>query len=768
MNSCESMAGLPLPPPNPPPLSTRTQTSTSSSANFAQIPSWVSLKRSSSTIRTEKIQQGKLENLHLVSLSKQGKLKEAHDFLKEMDDADVSVTPHSYQCLFEACGKLRSLADGRLIHDRLRRTVKNPSGSIENCLLRMYCDCGSFIDVQKVFDEMLMKNLVSWVIVISAYAKNGELEKAIRLFSDMQASGIRPNSAVYMSLLQSCLGPSFLELGKQIHSHVIRAQLNANITVETAICNMYVRCGWLEGAKLVFDGMDAQNAVTWTGLMVGYTQAKKLEVALELFARMAMEGVELDEFVFSIVLKVCCGLEDWDMGRQIHSHIVKLGVESEVSVGTPLVDFYVKCGDIESAYRSFGRISEPNDVSWSALISGFSQSGRLEDCIKIFTSLRSEGVVLNSFIYTSVFQACAAQANLNMGSQAHGDAIKRGLVSYLYGESAMVTMYSKCGRLDYARRAFESIDEPDAVAWTAIISGYAYHGNAAEALGFFRRMQSYGVRPNAVTFIAVLTACSHSGLVAEAKQYLGSMSRDYGVKPTIDHYDCMIDTYSRAGLLQEALELINRMPFEPDAMSWKSLLGGCWAHCDLKLGKIAAENLFRLDPGDTAGYILLFNLYSAFGKWEEAGHVRKLMAERELKKEVSCSWISVKGQVHRFVVGDRHHPQTEAIYSKLEEFKCSVVDSPVRLLNEEDDVSCSLSARKEQLLDHSEKLAIAFGLISTEDNAPILVFKNLRACRDCHEFGKQVSMVTRRQIVVRDSTRFHHFKSGKCSCNDYW
>lgn len=769
MNSCEPMADLlPLPPPNPPRLSSPDQVSPSSSTNFAQIPSWVSLRRCSSSFRTGKTPQGKLENLHLVSLSKQGKLKDAHDFLKEMDDANVSVSLHSYQCLFQACGKLRCLADGRLIHDQLRKTVKNPSGFIENCLLRMYCDCGSVVDAQKVFDEMVIKNLVSWVIIISAYAHSGELGKAIRLFSNMQASGTRPNSAVYISLMQSCLGPSFLELGKQIHSHLIRSQLNANITVETALCNTYVRCGWLEGAQLVFDGMEEHNVVTWTGLMVGYTQAKKLKIALELFARMVMEGVELDEFVFSIVLKACCGLGDWDMGRQIHCHIVKLGFESMASVGTPLVDFYVKCGNIESACQSFGRISNPSDVSWSALMSGLSQSGRLEDCIESFTSLRSKGVDLNPFIYTSVFQACAGLTDLNMGSQAHGDAIKRGLVSYLYGESAMVTMYSKCGRLDYAYRVFESMDEPDAVAWTAMISGYAYHGNAVEAMKFFRRMQSYGVKPNAVTFIALLTACSHSGLVAEAKQFLDSMSRDYGVEPMIDHYDCMIDTYSRAGLLQEALELINRMPFEPDTMSWKSLLGGCWAHRNLKLGKIAAENLLRLDPEDTAGYILLFNLYSFSGKWEEAAHVRKLMSERDLKKEVSCSWISVKGQVHRFVVGDKHHPLTEAIYSKLKEFKSSVIDIPVELLNEEDDYSCSMAERKEQLLEHSEKLAIAFGLISAEANTPILVFKNLRACRDCHEFGKQVSLVTGRQIVVRDSTRFHHFVSGHCSCNDFW
>ncbi|KAK9276726.1 hypothetical protein L1049_006262 [Liquidambar formosana] len=582
------MESLPLLPSSLSQVLARDKISTINTANFAQIPSWASLKCKSPSITTHQILQGKVENLHLLSLARQGNLKEAHEFLKEMDDVGVSVSHHSYQCLFETCAKLRSLVDGKLFHDRLQRTVKNPSGVLENCALRMYCECGSLLDAQKLFDEMFTKNLISWSIIISAYAQNGRLDKAFVLFSRMQVSGIRPNPSIYVNLLRSLVYPSVLELGKQIHSHVIRSGLANNVSIDIAICNTYVKCRWLEGAKLVFDWMTEKNAVNWTALMVGYTQIGKQEDALELFARMVKEGVQLDEFVFSIILKACSGLEDLDMGRQIHGYIVKLGLESEVSVGTPLVDFYVKCRHVESAVRAFEEIYEPNDVSWSAIISGYCQAGKFEESIKIFRFLRSEGAVLNPFIYTSIFQACSALADLNMGAQAHGDAIKRGLISYLYGDSAMITMYSKCGRLDHANRAFKSIDQPDTVAWTAIISGCAYHGYASEALNLFRRMRSTGVRPNTVTFVAVLTACNHSGLVTEAMQYLDSMSSEYGVDPTIDHYDCMIDVYSRAGQLQEALELIKTMPFEPDAMSWKSLLGGCWTHRNLELGKIAA------------------------------------------------------------------------------------------------------------------------------------------------------------------------------------
>ncbi|KAL3835745.1 hypothetical protein ACJIZ3_010481 [Penstemon smallii] len=617
----------------------------------------------------------------------------------------------------------------------------------------MYCNCGNFHDAQKLFDEMAERTLGSWVVMISAYADKRLLDNCLALFLKMQESDLKPNPNIYISLLKCLLESSCLELGKQMHSNVIKAGFTNNVVMDTTICNMYMKCGCLESANLCFDLMHEKNTVTWTTMMVGCTQADRQDDALRYFKRMMNEGVHLDD--------------DQEMGQQIHGLIVKLGLESEVSVGTPLVDFYVKGGDVESAIRAFETISEPNDVTWSAIFCGYSQVGEFEKCIKVFNSLRNEGAALNQFIYTSIFQVCSGFADLNLGAQAHADAIKRGLISFLYGESAMITMYAKCGRLDLAYRVFESIDEPDTVAWTAMIASCAYHGNAVEALTLFKKMRASGVRANAVTFVAIFTACSHTGLVEEAKEYLDSMRIEHGVEPTIDHYDCMIDIYSRAGLLNDALDLIKTMPFEPDAMSWKSLLGGCSIHRNLELGKIAAEKLVELDPKDTAAYILMFNLYAVSGKWEEASSVRKLMAERrDLKKEIGCSWITVKSKIHRFIVGDQHHPRTEQIYSKLEELKFSEENNPA--LSEDDDVVNILAERKEQLLVHSERLAIAFGLISTPSNAPIVVFKNLRACKNCHDFGKHVSLVTGREIVVRDSNRFHHFKYGDCSCGDYW
>ncbi|KFK25563.1 hypothetical protein AALP_AA8G131100 [Arabis alpina] len=731
-------------------------------ANFDQFPSWVSLKTTTTSSVKLEHKQGQVENLHLVSLSKHGKLNEAFEFFQEMDKAGVSISPYTYQCLFEACRELKSLSHGRVLHDRMRMAFENPSVTLQNCVLLMYCECGSLVDADKLFDEMPELNAVSRVTMISVYAGKGLLGKAVGLFSRMLESGDKPTSSVYTTLLKSLVNPSVLGIGRQIHGHVIRAGLCNNASIETGILNMYVKCGWLKGAKLVFDQMAVKKPVASTGLMVGYTQAGRARDALKLFVDLLTEGVEWDSFVFSVVLKACASLEALNLGEQIHACVAKLGLESEVSVGTPLVDFYIKCSSFESACRAFQNISEPNDVSWSAIISGYCQMSQFEEAIKTFKSLRSKNAaVLNSFTYTSIFQACSVLADCNIGSQVHADAIKRSLIGSQYGESALITMYSKCGCLDDANEVFESMDNPDIVAWTSFISGHAYYGNASEALRLFENMVSCGMKPNSVTFIAVLTACSHAGLVTQGKHYLDMMLQNYNVAPTIDHYDCMIDIYSRAGLLDEALEFMKNMPFQPDAMSWKCFLSGCWTHKNLELGEIAGEELRKLDPADTAGYVLPFNLYTRAGKWEEAAEMMKLMNERMLKKELSCSWIREKGKIHRFIVGDKHHPQTQEIYEKLKEFDDFM---------EGDVFQCSMTERREQLLDHSERLAIAFGLISATGNAraPIKVFKNLRACPDCHEFAKHVSLVTEREIVIRDSRRFHHFKEGQCSCNDYW
>ncbi|KAM0934815.1 putative tetratricopeptide-like helical domain superfamily, DYW domain-containing protein [Dioscorea sansibarensis] len=773
-----SLLSVPPSNPNPNPNQSKLLTKTSSSFSSAKIPSWISLNPSSSSssssttsasIESNRSQNGLLENLHLLSLFKQGRFHEARDFLQFMDSSDISIKSRFFKPLLQACGFWKSIDTGRLLHNHIIKTYggRNPDGFLGNCLIRMYMDCSCFDDARKVLDKMPNKSLNSWAVMVSNYANFGLFQEAIDIVSEMRLADFSPDRVVFTSLLQACSSPLELEICKQVHSYVIRAGFVPDASIDYELIRVYAECGCLESSVLLFDRMPGRNAASCTNLMTGYTRAGKQVEALAVFERMMREGIELDQFVFSIALKACSFLEDNKAGTQIHACIVKLGLDSDVSSGSPIVDFYAKFGDIVHARLAFDKISQPNDVAWSALISTYCRFRMFEDCLKMFRYLRKRDMAMNPSIYTNLFQVAASLADPNSGTQLHADAIKRGIVSELYGESALVTMYSRSGDLEYARRAFDLVDKPDTVAWTALITGCAYHGQALEALRLFKKMISYGVKPNAITFTGILTAYSHSGLVLEARECLDAMKSVYGVKPTNDHFNSLIDVYCRAGQLEKALSLIKSGLFEPDALSWKILLGGCATHRNVDLGKIAGENFLMMEPNDSAGYVLMFNMYASAEKWAEAALVRKTMNERGIRKEVSCSWIRVEGKLHRFIVGDRHHSMTEQIYSKLDELETSVRQCQQVYLRDER-LNSKHGERGEQLLDHSERLAIAFGLMSMPGNHPILIFKNLRVCGDCHWFTKAVSSITGREIVVRDTSRFHHFKDGNCSCNDYW
>jgi len=306
------------------------------------------------------------------------------------------------------------------------------------------------------------------------------------------------------------------------------------------------------------------------------------------------------------------------------------------------------------------------------------------------------------------------------------------------------------------------------VSWTAMIISYAHHGRGKEALQLFEEMQQAGARPNRITFIGVLSACCYLGLVKEGCYYFDSMSRDHGISAQVEHYTCMVDMLGRAGLLAEAEEFVHQMPFEPDPVIWRTLLGACRVHGNVELGKHAAEIVFRQNPQDASSYKLLSNIYATAGRWDDVANVRKIMKERVARKEPGLSWIEVKNQVHSFVSGDRQHAQTEKIYAQIEE-----LNEKMKEIGYVPDTSFALhdidkELKEELLCHHSEKLAIAFGLISTPPGILIRIIKNLRMCGDCHTATKFISKIVGREIVVRDANRFHHFKDGFCCCRDYW
>jgi pentatricopeptide repeat protein len=631
-------------------------------------------------------------------------------------------------------------------------------------LLKSYMESSEFGKARKLFDEIPDRSLAAWSVMISGFARKGLFQEAASFLGEMVLDGIKPDWVLFANLIRTCLARYELFLGLQLHSQVIKYGCYSN--VEMDLIGLYVKNGCLDSAVKIFDNMPERTVASWTALMVGLTETGKSKETLALFHKMSQQGSMMDPFIFSIVLKACNCLQDCHTARQVHGLIVKLGFDSDVSAGTPIVDFYVKLGMIEDAETAFYKISKPNDFSWSAILTGYSQLGRYEECLKIFRHLKNKGTDLNSFVYTTLFRASSGLADPISGCQLHADALKSGFLSELTGNSALVTMYSRCGNLTYAQKVFELMTKPDVIAWTAIIAGYAYHGKVSLALEMFDKMTASGIIPNSVTFIGVLTACSHAGLVSEARNYFDLMEKFYGVSPRLVHYHCLIDAYCRAGFLSDAMELIESGKFEPDGLCWKILLAGSVIHGNLQFGKVSGEMFLKIEPDNSAGYILLFKLYSKLGLQEEAALVRKLMNERGLQKETGYSWIIVKGRVHSFIAGERNHPQAKEIYVKLDEVERSIVGLEPESVTEEE--TEFLSERKEQTVHHSERLAVSFGLMELPCQCPILIFKNLRICEHCHSFLKSVSRNENRKIIVRDCTRFHHFKDGLCSCNDFW
>ncbi|KAF7831179.1 pentatricopeptide repeat-containing protein [Senna tora] len=335
--------------------------------------------------------------------------------------------------------------------------------------------------------------------------------------------------------------------------------------------------------------------------------------------------------------------------------------------------------------------------------------------------------------------------------------------------TSLIEMYSKCGSIESALAVFKSIANKKLGHWTAIIVGLGMHGLAEKALESFQEMCKIGLKPNAITFIGVLNACSHAGLVDEGRQFFYMMINEYKIEPTIEHYGCFVDILCRAGYLEEAKNIIENMPMRPNKVIWMSLLGGSRNHGNLEIGEYAAYNLIEVDPDATGCYTMLSNMYAASGKWDKVSYVREMMKKRGVRKDAGYSFIEHRGKVHRFIAGDTSHPQNEKIYAKLSEMR-----EKLKLVGHVPDTSQVLLYIEEEkekefeLENHSERLAIAFGLINSENGTPIRIIKNLRVCNDCHSVTKLLSYIYNREIIVRDNSRFHHFKNGSCSCSDFW
>lgn len=429
---------------------------------------------------------------------------------------------------------------------------------------------------------------------------------------------------------------------------------------------------------------------------------------------------------------------------------------------------YVNAGRIDEAKSFFEEMPERNLLTWTVMISGLAQNGFGEESLKLFNRMKSEGFEPCDYAFAGAIIACAWLAALMHGRQLHAQLVRLGFDSSLSAGNALITMYAKCGVVEAAHCLFLTMPYLDSVSWNAMIAALGQHGHGAQALELFELMLKEDILPDRITFLTVLSTCSHAGLVEEGHRYFKSMSGLYGICPGEDHYARMIDLLCRAGKFSEAKDMIETMLVEPGPPIWEALLAGCRIHGNMDLGIQAAERLFELMPQHDGTYVLLSNMYATVGRWDDVAKVRKLMRDKGVKKEPGCSWIEVENKVHVFLVDDIVHPEVQAVYNYLEELglkmrKLGYIPDTKFVLHDME------SEQKEYVLStHSEKLAVGFGLLKLPLGATVRVFKNLRICGDCHNAFKFMSKVVEREIVVRDGKRFHHFKNGECSCGNYW
>eukprot|EP01018_Ginkgo_biloba_P002677 Gb_01638 [translate_table: standard] len=583
-----------------------------------------------------------------------------------------------------------------------------------------------------------------------------------------QQLGIWADPSNHISLLQECLNKKNLAEGKLVHAHMIYAGFRPGMFLGNTLVNMYAKCGSLVDARRVLDELTYRNVVSWTVMLAAYSRHGQYEEALALFYQMQLTGIQPNHFTLASVLPACANLAALEHGKEIHEDIIRSGFQYNVFVGSALVDMYVKCGSIKNARQVFDKMPKGDVVSWTAMIAGYAQNGHFNEALELFGELKLSDMKPDSDIFAGVLPACANLAALEHGKELHRDIIKSGFQNDIFVGNALVDMYAKCGSLEAACQVFDRMPTRNVISWTAMIVGYAMHGCGKEALQLFEEMQHSNTKPNYVTMVGVLSACGHAGLVDDGWQYFNSMSQDYHITPEVEHYCCMVDLLGRAGRLHEAQDFINKMPIIPGVDLWGSLLGACRIHKNIELGECVAERLFELDPENAAHYVLLSHIYADAGRWDDVGKVRKMMRDRRVKKTAGCSWIEVDNKVYAFSLGDRSHPEMQKIYAKLEGLSGQMKEAGyvpnTRFVPH--DVQ---EEQKEYILcHHSEKLAIAFGLITMSPGTPIRIVKNLRACGDCHSATKFISKIVAREIVVRDANRFHHFKDGQCSCGDYW
>ncbi|KAL5712839.1 hypothetical protein ACHQM5_014966 [Ranunculus cassubicifolius] len=586
---------------------------------------------------------------------------------------------------------------------------------------------GHIISARKVFDEMLHRDIVTWNAMLTSYTHSSHNQEALNLFNQMRVSGFKPDHYTFTASLSASADSGDVHFGRKLHGLVVRLGYESSLPVGNSLIDMYGKCLSVLSARRVFDEMSERNAVSWCSLlfgyvqlgdfengcrvfddmpnrievawnilMAGYSRCGKIELCVELFKKMKGSTCRPDQWTYVALLDAYTELLEPLHGCSVHACILKSGWSSVVEVSNAMLSYYTKLGSLEDVVKIFVSIGSPTQISWNTMIDAYMKMGFIHEALEVFNQAPNKNMVSwtimitgymrngheedalscfvemtrnlhspDDFTLGAVLHACSNLAVLGHGKMAHGYVIRYGFHSYAYVGNGLLNMYAKCGDLDGSFQAFNDISNKDLVSWNALLFALGLHGWALEALKLYGDMVNSGVQPDKVTFIGLLMACSHSGLIERGQALFKSMVLDHGLIPEEDHVACMVDLLGRGGYLRQASELIEENSGSATTSLQEALLGACATHGDVKLGTKIGEDLMLLEPEKEGGYLMLSNLYCTSGQWNKAEKIRKTMNEQGVKKRPGCSWVEVGNKVTVFVAGYHKHPHMEQLCKLL-------------------------------------------------------------------------------------------------------
>ncbi|VVA98666.1 unnamed protein product [Arabis nemorensis] len=601
--------------------------------------------------------------------------EQAMGLFLEARDYNLKLDKYTYAGAFGFCGERCDLGLGKLLHGLVVVYGLAHQGFFINLLIDMYCKCGKLDLAMSLFDRSNKKDQVSWNSLISGYVRVGAVKETLNLLAKMHRDCLKLSTYALGSALRACclnLNEGSMDKGMAIHCYAAKLGMEFDIVVGTALLDMYAKNGSLKESIKLFSLMPGKNVVTYNAMISGFLQMDDItdeasSEALKLFIDMQRRGLEPSPSTFSAVLKACSATQTLEYGKQIHALICKNNFQSDEFIGSALIELYALMGSTEDGMQCFVSTTKQDIASWTSIIDCHVQNEQLESAFDLFRQLFSSRIRPEEYTVSLMLSACADFAASSSGEQIQGYAIKSGIDAFTSVKTSSISMYAKSGNMPLANKIFTEVKNPDVATYSAMISSLAQHGFASDALNVFEALKTSGFKLNQQTFLGVLIACCHGGLVTQGMNYFQSMKNDYGINPNEKHFTCLVDLLGRTGKLADAEKLILSSGYQDHPVMWRALLSSCRVYNYSVIGKRVAERLMELDPEASGSYVLLHNIYNESGVNSSAAEVREVMRDRGIRKEPALSWILIGQEAHSFAVADSSHPSSQMIYAMLQQ-----------------------------------------------------------------------------------------------------